>query len=166
MTSLLDIGPLTTKVTIRGTEIEVSGISAIGVFELLRDIPELRMLMAQKNMSEENAASLISQLPHAVGAIIAAATGHLGDKEHIAAALKLSAGEQVEFISAIVPLTFPKGLKSFLDGLFALAPADLGAPGWAQATKSQEPSKDVSVQATTSATAGTTPPDNSQDGAT
>lgn len=162
MTSLLDIGPLTENVPIRGKTIEVSGLSALAMFELLRDIPELRRLMAQKAIDANQAASLITQLPAAVGGIIAAATGHLGDKDHIAAAMKLSADEQLSFIEAISRLTFPRGIKSFLDGLFALAPQ--GATGWDQATRSREPSSSASAQDTTSESAGSTLQDSSQVG--
>lgn len=164
MTSLLDIGPLTTDVPVGDNRhVTVSGLSSLVLFELFRDVPELRMLAAQRQLTSENAASLISQIPDAIGKIIAAATGHLGDKQHIAAALSLPAGLQLQFLEAIIPLTFPRGVRSFLDGLFALVP---GASGWDQAMKSQEPSSDASQQVTTSATAGTTHQDSSQDGAT
>ena len=164
MTSLLDIGPLTENVDINGNKIPVRGLSATALFELLRDIPELRILMAQKSLTNENAASLISQIPVAVGEVIAAATGHLGDTDHINAAIQLPAGVQLEFLEVIVRLTFPRGVKSFLDGLFALAPQ--GGSGWGQATRSQEPSSAVSQQDTEQKTAGTTHQDNSQDGST
>jgi len=167
MTSLLDIGPLTKIVLIGGTNVEVSGLSAMTLFELLRDIPELRQLMARKQLTEENAASLVAQIPVAVGQIIAAAIGHHGDGDQIQAAIRLPAGAQLDLLQAIVELTFPRGIKSFLDGLFALAPATSGGvSGWGQATRSQEPSSDASGQATTSETVGTTHQDSSQDGVT
>lgn len=159
MTSLLDIGPLTENVEVNGQKISVRGLSANAMFELLRDIPELRLLMAQKMLDNDNAASLISQIPVAVGGVIAAATGHLGEEDHINAALQLPAGVQLEFLEAIVRLTFPRGIKSFLDGLFALVPQ--GASGWDQAGKSQGPSSGVSAQDTAPKTAGTTHQDNS-----
>lgn len=162
MTSLLDIGPLTKTVPIRGKDIEVSGITALSLFELLRDIPELRKVVAEKTIDPAEVTALVSSIPVALGGVIAAATGHFGDKKHIEAALKLSAGEQQMLLSAALELTFPQGVKSFVDGLLALVPRD--ALGWDQATKSQEPSSDASAQATTSGTAGGTPPDSSQPG--
>jgi hypothetical protein len=162
MVSLLDIGPLTKKVPIRGQQIEVKGISALAVFTLLSDIPELRKVVAEKGMDPAEVMSLIGSIPQAIGKIIAAATGHLGDADHIQAAINLTAGEQQELLSAIIELTFPRGLKSFIDGLLALVPP--GALGWDQATKSPAPSKDASQQDTTSETAGDTPQGNSPPG--
>lgn len=162
MTSLLDIGPLTKKVPIRGLEIEVTGITALSLFEILRDVPDLRRLVSGKEITAGNAAAMLSAVPAALGGVIAAATGHLGDKDHIAAALGLSAGEQSSLIQAIVELTFPQGVKSFVDGLTALLPRD--ALGWDQATKSQEPSNSASPQDTKPKTAGDTPQDSSLPG--
>ena len=162
MVSLLDIGPPTRKVPIRGHDIEVSGITALGVFDLLRDIPELRKVVAEKAMDSDEIVNLISSIPIAIGKIIAAATGHTGDPDHIQAAVRLSAGEQQELLSAIIELTFPRGVKSFVDGLLALAPGD--ALGWGQATKSPAPSNVASAPVTKPETAGNTPPDNSPPG--
>lgn len=162
MVSLLDIGPLTKIVPIRGCGIEVSGVSALAIFELLRDVPELRKVVAERRLDPDELMSMVSSIPLALGNIIAAATGHLGDAKHVQAALALSAGEQQELLSAIAELTFPRGVKSFVDGLLALVPND--ALGWDQATKSPEPSSDASQPGTTSGTAGDTLPDNSPPG--
>lgn len=162
MVSLVDIGPLKEAVTFRGQSVEAQGLSALAIFELLKDIPELRKIMAQKAVSEDEAAALILSIPHAVGKIIAAGTGKLGDAPTIAVAMAMTAGEQLAFVEAIVRMTFPQGIKSFLASLEALAPKD--ALGWAQATRSHAPSNGASQQDTPQPTAGTTHPDSSQDG--
>lgn len=145
MVSLIDLGPLREEVELRGQMLEVKGLSADFIFKLLTASAELRMLLAEKKVDVENVMSLIDQAPVAVAECIACATDKQGDPETIAFALtQLSAGESALLVSPIMRLTFPQGVKSFMDGLSALAQEATGGRGWGAATKSPAPSKSVS----------------------
>lgn len=118
MVSLLDIAPMKKIVEIRGNDIEVEGISADGLVHLLTTFPELQKLFAGRQIEQVELKSLIARFGYTVGEIIACGVGHQGDPEYIAFAMKaLGVGEQTELLEAIIGLTFPKGIKSFLDGL-------------------------------------------------
>lgn len=143
MVSLVDIGPLTETVPFRGHSIEVTGISAETVFAMLRDIPELRLLFAGKAVNGDLVQVLIAQAPRAVAAMIAAAMGKLDDEAEIEAAMKMSAGETALFLQPIVKMTFPQGVKVFIDGLTAIVDEAAG-PGWVRDMKSPAQSKSAS----------------------
>jgi len=53
--------------------------------------------------------------------IIAAGCGHLGNEEYEKRAAALSLDEQLTLIEAIMELTFPNGIGSFIDRLTAIA---------------------------------------------
>lgn len=164
MVSLVDIGPLTKMVPIRGNEVQVRGVSALMIFDLLTKSNELRLIFAQRAIDADVVAALIQQAPEAVAEIIAAATGKQGDPATIAFALtELGAGETALFLNPIIELTFPQGIQSFVDGLADLA-RKAGGRGWGAGTKSPEQSSAASAPATTSTDAGDTRPDNSPPG--
>lgn len=143
MPSLLDIGDLTEPVTIRGKVLQVQGISAEGLFALLKEFPELRKLMTG-NADEAVIASLTEKLPESLGMIIAAGTGTPGNEEAGRKARMLAVGEQIQLIHAIWKLTFPRGVKDFIEALEALT-GELGdESGKAPGTKSPGPSSDAS----------------------
>ena len=145
MVSLVELGSIREKAILRGEEIEVKGLSADFIFRLLTQSEELRMLLAQKKIDLENIMSLIDQAPVAVAQCIACATGKQDDPETIAFALtELTAGESALLVQPIMKLTFPQGVKSFADGLSALAREAQGAPGWAAGTKLPAASKSAS----------------------
>lgn len=158
MVSLVDIGPAKGAVEVRGQQVEVNGLTAEHIVGILIAFPEVRKLLAQR---EADLGVLVSQFPHAVALIIAAGTGHADEAPHIEAASKLGVGEQYEILEKLVELTFPKGLKSFLDGVQS-ALSKSGVRGWDQATTSPAQSSDVSKQEGQSETAGTAPQDSSQ----
>lgn len=135
MVGLLDIVAVPTEVEIRGYKLEVGGVTARGIAYLLADFPELRKLMTGQELGEITPDRLMDMFPQAVAAIIAAGLGHPGDKGYITAAEKLSVGEQMELLKAIIPLTFPQGLNRFLDALDDLT-SEVDVSGWAQATRS------------------------------
>jgi hypothetical protein len=164
MVSILDIGPLTEDVEIAGTKIPVNGISARAVFGLLLNYPQLRRVFAQKGLDGDMVQELVARAPETLAEIIASGLGHPDEEDYIKWAGNRSIGEQYDLLAAIFRLTFPKGPKSFLDGL-QNAMASVGGPGWDQATKSQEASSAVSAPDTESKTAGDTPRDNSPAGA-
>lgn len=157
MVSLVDIGPSVGAVTLRGQEVEVNGLTAVHIVGIMMQFPEVRKVLAEK---EADIQLLISQFPLAAGMVIAAGTGKEGDQATIDVAMSLGVGEQYEILAKIVDLTFPKGVKSFLDGVNA-AMDSAGVRGWDQATKSPAQSSPVSEQDAEKPTAGTAPPSSS-----
>jgi hypothetical protein len=141
MVSLLDIADQQKTVTIRDKDVVVFGISAQDIVYLFGKFPELRLLMSGKQ-ADLTPETLLKLAPGAVAAAIAAGTGSAGDENAEAVAARLGLGEQLDLLAAIFDLTFPQGVGPFvakLDALGLLKSAD-GASGWAQATKSPEPS--------------------------
>lgn len=162
MVSLVDLGKLREDVELRGKKLEVRGLSADFIFQLLTKSNELRLLIAQRKIDPDNIAQLINQAPVAVAECIAAATGKMGDAETIGFALtELGAGETADLIGPILRMTFPKGVKSFIEGLADLAREATGGRGWEAVMKSQEPSRASSEPATASEKPGDTPQGNS-----
>lgn len=164
MVSLLDIAPLTEQVPYRGQKILVRGVTALEVVKLLQDFPQLRRVIADKGLNDTDLQSLIAGVPRLYGQIVACACDQADDEAVVAAAMGMMPGEVVAFLQTISRLTFPQGLKSFLDGLSGLTGSDQGATGWGQATRSPAPSKPASVPATAQKTAGDTPQGSSPDG--
>ena len=167
MVSLVDIGDLKKEVSLRGKTLEVKGLSAEFIVGQLAQSLELRMVMAEKKLSEEVAMALVAQFPDVMAACIAEGLGEGGNKETIVfARTKLGAGETALLIAPILELTFPQGVGSFVEGLTALAQeakgAAPGAPGWAADTKSPALSKSVSAPDTMSAKFGGTLPADSK----
>ncbi len=128
MVSLVDIAPATERVTVRGQEIEVSGVSAAGVAMLLARFPDLRKLFAGRDVGMEELMAVGGEL---VAAIIAAGTGSPGGPAAEAAAGRLGIDEQADLLSAILRVTLPKGVGPFVEKLLALgAVLDPAAPSW------------------------------------
>lgn len=161
MVSLVDIGPSVGSVELRGSTVEVNGLTAEHIVGVLISFPEVRKILASK---EADLGILIAQAPLAISRMIAAGTGKPDDEPTIEFARTLGAGEQFEVMSKVFELTFPKGLQSFLDGVGA-ALKSVGAPGWDLATKLPAQSLPASKEDAPSETAGTAPPDNSAPGA-
>lgn len=123
MAGLLDIAPSRETVTIRGTDIEITGVSAQGFAELLGRFPELRKLMTGMEL---DVAGIFNLAGSAVAPIIAAGTGAPGNKEAEAIAGSLSIDEQATLLEGIFRQTFPSGIGSFAERLGGLAKS-LGA---------------------------------------
>ena len=75
--------------------------------------------------------------------LIAAGCGHLGDEKYEQHASVLSVEYQLKLLSAIIALTFPNGVASFVEMVTALiAPADEGVkPIKVRLRKSPSPSQ-------------------------
>lgn len=127
MPGLLDIAPAVETVEIRGTKVEVYGVSVKGIAYLLQRFPELRAMLSGR---EVNADRLIEIGGDAVAAIIAAGTGYLGNEQAEAVAGSLSLDEQADLLAAIVKLTMPGGVGPFVEKLSALG-LGLGGGGGA-----------------------------------
>lgn len=166
MVSLIDIGPAKKKVTLReGVDIDVQGVSAMAVFTLLQDYPDLRKVLTGQKLNQDQLLGLIAGIPHAAASVIAYATGNGGNDAEIAAAMGLPVGEQALLLKGIAEVTFPQGVSSFLEGLGVLT-EQAGVRGWGQDTKSPAQSSDASAPATPQPTLGDTPPANSPAGQT
>lgn len=138
MTSLLDIAPLTASVTVRGKEFKVTGLTAQGLIPLLQDFPEVRMMMSGKR-PDFKPERFLQMMNEASASIIAAGLGHPGDSKIMAAAQTLAIGETADLMKAILGLTFPNGVSSFMEGLEALVGDAFEGIGWAQDMKSPVP---------------------------
>ncbi len=127
----LDIAPASEDVEIRGGTVTVYGV---GVGDLLGIVQRSPALLDALMGDTPDPAALAQAAPEAVGAVIAAATGEAGDPDAVAAAEKLSAGEQLAILRPAVTLTFPFGMTSAAETLAALVqgeptPAETGTSG-------------------------------------
>lgn len=130
MVGLLDIAPLTEKVSVGGATVEVSGVSASGIISLIARFPEFRLLMTGK---EVDVGSLIAMGGQAVAAIIAAGVGFPGDEAQEAAAARLPLEAQTDILAAIIKVTLPNGIGPFFEKLTALLAVKDGAGALAKA---------------------------------
>ncbi len=128
MVGLLDIAPLIQTVTIRDHPIEVTGVSAKGVAQLLLRFPELRALISGRDVGLDQLLALGGDI---IAAVIAAGCGQAGDELAEAAAGRLGLDDQAELLAAIMALTMPQGLGPFVDKLarMGLNPVVGGGPG-------------------------------------
>lgn len=140
MADLLDIAPSTAceAVWIDGHRITVRGVSGPAMASLVARFPELRSLA--NGIGDNIVPRLIEFCGQAIGPIIAAGCGHLGEDAYEEHAAQLLPEHQLKFLKAIFWLTFPNGLSSFLAAL-----ASLGAGGGAKirmrSRKSPSPSR-------------------------
>ena len=117
MASLLDVAPITEKVTLPGGQVvDVTGVSAHGIAALFQRFPKLRMLVTQQEVERSK---LIALAPDCLAAIIAAATGTPGNEKAEAVAAALPLETQLDLIEAAVRITMPKGAGPFADRLVA-----------------------------------------------
>lgn len=164
MVSLVDIGDLKDTVSIRGKDIEISGITAAHIVGVFYKFPEVRMFLTQPQPGSEVVQTLITRFPEAVALLIAAACGSPDDEKAIDIASRLGIGEQYMILEKVAVLTFPQGMTNFLEGVQKLFAQANGGLGWAPGTTLPAPSSDASQQEEAKETAGTAPPDNSAPG--
>ncbi len=122
MVSLVDIAPACERVTVRGQEVDVFGVSAAGVAQLLARFPDLRKLFSGRDVGADEIVAVGGEL---VAAIIAAGTDSPGDPAAEEAAGRLGIDEQADLLAAILRVTLPKGVGPFVEKLLALG-ATLG----------------------------------------
>jgi hypothetical protein len=162
MVSLIDIGPAKTKVQIRGQEFEVVGLAAQNIAEILLQFPELRRMLVQGSVGKDVIESLMMRIPDAVELLVAAACGvDVSDEKQREEALpkvkNFTLGEQYEVIEAMLGITFPRGINSFMAGIQGLFEQADGAGGRVPATRSPAQSNGASPQDETSENAGDRP---------
>jgi len=120
MADLLDIAPSTACDVVRvdGLRIVVRGISVDAIAAIVARFPQLRSIA--NSGGDDIVAKLIAGCGVAIGPIIAAGCGHLGDERYEQRAARLLPEQQIQFLKAILWLTFPNGIGSFLEGLTGL----------------------------------------------
>jgi hypothetical protein len=127
MSSLLDIGPLTEEVEIRGTKITVQGLTAGHIFQLFSEYPDMRKLF--ETSTDATPQSVMLQLaPDLIARIISIATGSPGDPAVEAKAKTMGAADQLAIISAVQRLSFKDGIGPFIDQISSLMGAAMPMP--------------------------------------
>lgn len=145
MPGLLDIAPTGRTVTVHGTAVTITGVSAAGLAALIGRFAAIRTLLEGGTL-DLSPDDLFRMGPEAVAAIVAAGTGAAGDPKAEAVAASLSLSEQAELLDAILEATLPDGLGNLLARLEAAA-RRVGVAALPGAT-SPPPSKPSSPKAT------------------
>lgn len=138
MVGLLDIAPIKASVDVNGTKIELSGLDASSIFNILYRFPVLREAIAKRTFNPED---LFHYGGGVVDAIIAAGVGFVGDEEQEKAVSNISLDKQVECIIQIFKLTFPNGIGPLVEQLEMLGVEFEDQSTKGQNTKSQKQSK-------------------------
>jgi hypothetical protein len=116
---LLDIAPSTAVEVVRidDKRIIVRGLHGDAIASIVARFPELGVLLGSGNNIGPR---LIERFGSAIGPIIAAGCGHLGDEKYEQRAATLQVEYQLQLVKAIIGLTFPNGLTSFIGKLMTL----------------------------------------------
>jgi len=116
MADLLDIAPSTAveAVSLGKHHIEVQGLHGNAIASITARFPGLVVLLAG---GDNVVPRLIGQFGAALGPIIAAGCGHLGDERYEQRADALSVEDQIKLVTAIYRLTFPNGLAALIEAM-------------------------------------------------
>ena len=146
MPGLMDAAPRFKDVDIGGTSVRVFGLSAMGIAQLMQRFPEVKAMLAGREV-KLTAERMVTLVPEAAAAAIAAGCGEPGDEKHEAHAATLALDDQMTLLLAIMECTAPGGPDPLFDKADRLADG-LGLPGVesaatgkAPATKSSRPSR-------------------------
>jgi len=121
MADLLDIAPSTSVEVVKvdgGTRLLVHGLNGNAIASIVSRFPKLASLLGAGG--DKIGWHLIEHFGAAIGPIIAAGCGHLGDVEREQRAGNLLVEDQLKLVTAIIGLTFPNGFGSFIEQLTAL----------------------------------------------
>jgi hypothetical protein len=115
MADLLDIAPSTAVEAVKIDQrfIIVCGLHGDAIASILSRFPQLTNLLGGVDMGPR----LIAQFGNAIGPIIAAGCGHLNDEKYEQHAAKLLVEDQLKLVKAIIGLTFPNGIISFVTAM-------------------------------------------------
>jgi hypothetical protein len=115
MADLLDIAPSTAVEVVKldGQRIIVRGLHGDAIASIVARFPELAVLLggAGGNIGSR----LIERFGGAIGPIIAAGCGHLGEEKYEQHAAMLLVEHQLKLLKAIIGLTFPNGIAAFVE---------------------------------------------------
>lgn len=115
MTSIMDIGPLSDSVTLRGVKLNVNGIGADALVVLLDMFPDLhKAIGTRKDMTPKD---FIKFGPDIVAAVIAVGTGYEVSDEVIKKIKSFTIGEQMMILAPLLKMTFPQGFHPFVEAL-------------------------------------------------
>ena len=122
MADLLDIAPSTSCEVVRidGARVIVRGLHGDAIASIVARFPDLAVLLV--GAGADIGPRLIKQFGGAIGPIIAAGCGHLGDEKYERHAGNLLVEYQLKLLKAIIGLTFPNGIASFVETATALLP--------------------------------------------
>jgi hypothetical protein len=115
--NLLKLAPsvATEKVMIGGEEIEIGGISADAIAALAVRFPQIATVLTKAQQSQGiEWGEVLPILGDAVGPLIAAGCGELGDVEAEAVASRLAFPLQAQLAVPILKRTFPDGIGPFV----------------------------------------------------
>ncbi|RWC25912.1 MAG: hypothetical protein EOS27_27050 [Mesorhizobium sp.] len=113
MPGLLDIAPLTEKVSVRGAEAIINGVPVKVIAGLLARFPDLRKMWASGKWDAE---VLLGMSDDVIAALIAGGCENIDE----ANAANLALDEKAEILAAIVRVTMPRGPGPFMATLTAL----------------------------------------------
>lgn len=122
MSSLLDLGPLTEEVEIRGIKLTIHGLTAADIFKLFSEFPDMQQQLTQLGTP---GAVMLHIAPDLFAKMIAAGVGSPGDATMEARAKKLGAMDQMTILGAIQRLSFPQGFGPFVEQITKLAGTDM-----------------------------------------
>lgn len=129
MAGLQDIAP----VTLPCHGVNVYGVSARGVADLITRFPALKAMLSGIQITPEQVMEIA---PDAIAAIIAAGIGCPGNAEQEAIADRLPLEVQADLLETIFKVTMPGGLRPFMARFAALqAPEPAPAPVVEASTK-------------------------------
>jgi hypothetical protein len=117
MADLLDIAASTAvrAVWINGNRTTVRGLSANSIAFIISRFPDVEKLLVDGVDDPSVMPRLIQQLGAAVGPVIAAGCGYLGDEKQEQAGAMLPVDDQATLFEPIWMLTFPNGIGSFVE---------------------------------------------------
>lgn len=165
MSSLLDLGPLTEEVEIRGVKLTVHGLTGAHVFKLFSEFPDMAPMLARLGTP---GAVMMDLAPDMLAKVIAIATGSPGDAAVEAKAKELGVADQMVILSAVQRLSFPQGFRPFVDQLTRLVEMDTTTISSqslnGQGNASHNPSSAALQTDSPGMLRGTSPPGNSTPG--
>jgi len=139
MVSLADLVPQSEAVTVRGTELSVSAVTAFGLAALIRDFPDVAKILDGKVASPM---AFLNEMPQVAVALMAHGLGVADRPQEVAAIARLGAGDQAAILAAVLRLTSPEGIGPFVSLIEALggkAQAAAASASKAPATTSPSP---------------------------
>lgn len=121
--NLADLAPMHEDVPIGDNSLgdsflRIQGISAKAALAIMARFPKIAGMIGGDGF---NLGTFLSVAPDAVAAIIAAATGCLGNESAEENASKLGIETQLDILEAVGRLTFTKGFAPFAERIMALA---------------------------------------------
>jgi len=137
MVALTDLAPSTRTVRVQGADLNVYGVSALGVASLLTRFPDLASLFTGDVKFDLTFDTVLKLGPDVVAHIIAAGCGSPGDEKAVAVAANLPVGDQAALLRPIIELTIPEGPGPLLDALNAVVGGKLESENLGKAPDSK-----------------------------